>query len=49
MAVKSLQKEAVFNFKVVLVSEVSFTFEVAFIFEIVFILFSVHTWRFRFC
>ena len=49
MAVKSLQNEVVFNFKVDFVSEVSFTFEVVFFFEVVFIIFSVHTWQFRFC
>ena len=49
MAAKSLQNEVVFNFEVVFVSELSFTFEVVLIFEVVFILFSVHTWRFRFC
>ena len=41
MAMKSLQNEVIFNFKVIFVSEVSFTFEVFFIFEVVFILFSV--------
>ena len=35
MAVRSLQNEVVFNFKVIFVLEVSFTFEVFFIFEVV--------------
>ena len=36
MAVKSLQNEVVFNFKVIFDVDVTFTFEVVFIFEAVF-------------